>query len=31
LGLLCISIAVIRAGARRPYLPVGWFWYLGTL
>jgi tetratricopeptide (TPR) repeat protein len=29
--LLFISIAVIRAGRRQPYLPVGWFWYLGTL
>jgi Flp pilus assembly protein TadD len=30
--LLClISIAVIRAGRRQPYLPVGWLWYLGTL
>ncbi len=31
LGLLGISVAVIRAGPRRPYLPVGWLWYLGTL
>ena len=22
---------VVRAGRRRPYLPVGWLWYLGTL
>ena len=22
---------VVRAARRRPYLPVGWFWYLGTL
>ncbi len=29
--LLLISIAVIRAGRRQPYLPVGWLWYLGTL
>jgi Flp pilus assembly protein TadD len=29
--LLLISIVVIRAGRRQPYLPVGWFWYLGTL
>jgi tetratricopeptide (TPR) repeat protein len=28
---LLISIAVIRAGRRQPYLPVGWLWYLGTL
>jgi tetratricopeptide (TPR) repeat protein len=26
-----ISIFAIRARQRRPYLPVGWFWYLGTL
>ena len=31
LGLVGISVAVIRAGPRRPYLLVGWFWYLGTL
>jgi tetratricopeptide (TPR) repeat protein len=29
--LLLISTVVIRAGRRYPYLPVGWFWYLGTL
>jgi Flp pilus assembly protein TadD len=29
--LVLLSIAVIRAGRRQPYLPVGWFWYLGTL
>jgi Flp pilus assembly protein TadD len=29
--LLLISIAVIRAGRRQPYLAVGWLWYLGTL
>ena len=29
--LLLISIAIIRAGRRQPYLPVGWLWYLGTL
>jgi len=29
--LLLISIAVIRAGRRQSYLPVGWLWYLGTL
>jgi Tfp pilus assembly protein PilF len=29
--LACISIAVIRAARRHPYLAVGWFWYLGTL
>lgn len=31
LFLLGVSFAVIRAGRRHPYLPVGWFWYLGTL
>ena len=32
-GLLLslVSAAVIRWGRRYPYLPVGWFWYLGTL
>ena len=32
-GLLlgAISIAVLRFGVRKPYLPVGWLWYLGTL
>ena len=29
--LVCISIFVIRAGRRAPYLAVGWLWYLGTL
>jgi protein O-mannosyl-transferase len=29
--LLAITIAVVRFARRRPYLPVGWFWYLGTL
>jgi len=29
--LVVISIAVIRARHRYPYLPVGWFWYVGTL
>jgi tetratricopeptide (TPR) repeat protein len=29
--LIGISVAVIWAGPRRPYLAVGWFWYLGTL
>jgi tetratricopeptide (TPR) repeat protein len=31
LGLLGVSAAVMRAGLRHPYLPVGWLWYLGTL
>ena len=29
--LLAVSTAVLRLGKRHPYLPVGWFWYLGTL
>jgi Flp pilus assembly protein TadD len=29
--LLLISVAVTRVARRQPYLPVGWFWYLGTL
>ena len=31
LSLFCISVVLIRAMRRRPYLGVGWFWYLGTL
>jgi Tfp pilus assembly protein PilF len=31
LGLIAVSVAVLWMGMRRPYLPVGWFWYLGTL
>jgi tetratricopeptide (TPR) repeat protein len=29
--LVCLSILVIRAARKRPYLVVGWIWYLGTL
>jgi protein O-mannosyl-transferase len=29
--LVAVSVAVMRLARRRPYLPVGWFWYLGTL
>jgi len=29
--LLVISILVIRFGRSRKYLPVGWFWFVGTL
>jgi Flp pilus assembly protein TadD len=30
--LLCgLSIIALREGRRRPYLAVGWLWYLGTL
>ncbi|MBI4463915.1 MAG: tetratricopeptide repeat protein [Acidobacteria bacterium] len=31
LGLIGVSVMVIRAARRHPYLPVGWLWYLGTL
>jgi hypothetical protein len=31
LALLAISALVLRQAARRPYLLVGWLWYLGTL
>jgi protein O-mannosyl-transferase len=31
LVLLAISTLAILAARRRPYLTVGWFWYLGTL
>lgn len=26
-----ISLLVVREARRRPFLPVGWFWFLGTL
>jgi len=29
--LVVISIFVIRLGRRQKYLPVGWFWFMGTL
>ena len=29
--LVCISLLVIRAAHRTPYLAVGWLWYIGTL
>jgi tetratricopeptide (TPR) repeat protein len=29
--LVAITALVIWQAKRRPYLPVGWFWYLGTL
>jgi Flp pilus assembly protein TadD len=29
--LVAVSVVVIRARRRCPYLAVGWFWYLGTL
>jgi protein O-mannosyl-transferase len=31
LALVVITGAVLRFGTRWRYLPVGWFWYLGTL
>jgi tetratricopeptide (TPR) repeat protein len=31
LGLIGVSVGVIRARWRHPYLPVGWLWYLGTM
>jgi tetratricopeptide (TPR) repeat protein len=29
--IILLSLAVLRFGLRRPYIPVGWFWFLGTL
>jgi tetratricopeptide (TPR) repeat protein len=29
--LVCISISVLRAVRSKPYLAVGWLWYVGTL
>ena len=31
LALLAISLLVLKGARKYPYLPVGWFWYLGTL
>jgi tetratricopeptide (TPR) repeat protein len=31
LALVAVSVVVTSAVRRRPYLAVGWFWYLGTL
>jgi tetratricopeptide (TPR) repeat protein len=31
LGILTLSIVSIWAAERRPYIPVGWFWFLGML
>jgi len=31
LGLIGVSVVVIRAARHHPYLPTGWLWYLGTL
>ncbi|HTJ00455.1 MAG TPA: tetratricopeptide repeat protein [Dongiaceae bacterium] len=30
-SLVVISVLVLREWRRRPYLPMGWLWYLGTL
>jgi tetratricopeptide (TPR) repeat protein len=30
-ALMIVSAAVFALGRSRPYLPVGWLWYLGTL
>ena len=30
-GLALVSLAVLRAGPRAPFLPVGWLWFLGML
>jgi Flp pilus assembly protein TadD len=29
--LVVVTVAVIYVGRRRRYLPVGWFWYVGTM
>ena len=29
--LVSLSVLFVRWGRKYPYLPVGWFWYLGTL
>lgn len=29
--LIGVTVLVVLAARRHPYLPVGWFWYLGTL
>lgn len=31
LALLAATVIILRLARRRPYLAVGWFWYLGTL
>src|SRR5208283_4199742 len=31
MALLTVSAAVLWLARRRPYLAVGWFWYVGTL
>lgn len=29
--IICVSVAIVRAARKYPYLLTGWFWYLGTL
>ncbi|MCK4790848.1 MAG: tetratricopeptide repeat protein, partial [Desulfobacteraceae bacterium] len=29
--LVCVTVMIVRAARRYPYLAVGWFWFLGTL
>lgn len=29
--LVAVSFIIVKSARRHPYLPVGWFWYLGTL
>jgi len=31
LVLACVSLLAVRLAERRPYLAVGWFWFLGSL
>ena len=31
LFLICLSVAFVKTSRKRPYLFVGWLWYLGTL
>jgi tetratricopeptide (TPR) repeat protein len=31
LGLVAVTALTIRRASSRPYLPVGWLWYVGTL
>lgn len=31
IALVTITVGILRIGNRYKYLPVGWFWYLGTL
>jgi protein O-mannosyl-transferase len=31
LALIIVSVLAIKAAGKYPFVPVGWFWYLGTL